>query len=382
MGHIVRLKEIAKKLDPQDALLYSTFDDAVQFLKQEGGHFVEAPSIDLKWNEYGGFSGKDTFLRFPFAILSFLRQIGFENRSLREFDPDIVISDSRLSTIVAAAMNSLPVITILNQFKVLFPPRFRLSRISRFYERMAGDVLGLLWTLSSQVLIPDLPPPFTICESNISGTEMSHRARFIGFMTQHRVTEKQRLEKVTRALQLDDRPVVFMQISGPAQTKSHFSRIAMEAIPEMTNKYNVVLSLGIPNGSTEPRKVSHGGWIYEWCPVKDELFDLSHLLVARSGHTTLGQCVDAGKPAVLVPIYNHSEQIWNADKFSRLGLGLELRSENLTRVSLVRSVSKCLEESTYLESALKMKQVSNKYDGVEGAKQIIDSYLERSVQKH
>ncbi|MDG6995907.1 MAG: hypothetical protein JRN52_08290 [Nitrososphaerota archaeon] len=382
LGHISRTYEIAARLDRDDELLFSTFDEAFQFLKLAGEHVIRAPSIDLVWNEHGGFSGQDTFVRFPLAILSFMRQIGFEASHLRRFKPDLVVSDSRLSTIVAASMNELPVITILNQFKVLFPPRFRLSKVSRFYERIAGDVLGLLWTLSDQVLIPDLPPPYTICEANVSGSEVSNRARFVGFMSPRTVIDDIKLEKTVRALQLDSRPLVFLQISGPALTKSHFSSVALRAVPEIAAKYNVVLSLGIPNGSTEPRRMANGGWVFEWCPLKNELFELSSVLVARAGHSTIGQCIDAGKPAVLVPIYNHSEQIWNAGKFNKLGLGLEVRSEQLTKERLVDSIEQCIEDSAFQENSLKMKEISRNYDGIAGATRIIESYLERSVQKH
>ncbi|MCL4518951.1 MAG: hypothetical protein M1587_07120 [Thaumarchaeota archaeon] len=381
LGHISRIQEIAKTLHPKSTLLYSTFDDALQYLKQEGEAVVEAPSISFKWNEQGGFSGRDTFLRFPLAILSFMRQVGFESSTLAQFKPDLVLSDSRLSTIVAASMNNFPVITILNQFKVLFPPRFRKGRISRFYERIAGDALGLLWSLSDQVLVPDLPPPFTICESNVSGTEISHRARFIGFMSPREEIARDRLERVSKALNLDSRPLVYMQISGPAQSKTHFSRTAIEAVSEIAADYNVVVSLGIPKGSSEARRIANGGWVYEWCPIKNELFELSSLLVARAGHTTIGQCVDSGKPAVLVPIYNHSEQIWNADKFSRMGLGLNIRSEELTRQRLVECVKQCMTDPTYKANAARIQEVSRRHDGLGNASRIINYYVERSVEK-
>ena len=86
---------------------------------------------------------------------------------------------------------------------------------------------------------------------------------------------------------------------------------------------------GVRTAPASRRRLANGAWLYDWCPVKDELFTLSDLVVARAGHSTIGQCIDAGKPAVLVPIHNHSEQIGNADKFSKLGLGLQIRSEDL-----------------------------------------------------
>jgi UDP-N-acetylglucosamine--N-acetylmuramyl-(pentapeptide) pyrophosphoryl-undecaprenol N-acetylglucosamine transferase len=312
--------------------------------------------------------------------MKFMKQIGFEETRLSEFKPDVVVSDSRLSTIVAARAKSYPVITILNQFKILFPPRFRISTLSRFYESIEGAVLGALWSLSARILVPDLPPPYTIGEANISGRGLSKRANFVGFMTPRVRIPKDRMEKVNRLLEFDRRPIVFIQVSGPDRTKAQLSRVGLNSMNSLSRKFNVVLSLGIPGGSVEPRKKLSGGWIFEWCPMKDEIFEMCSLMVARSGHTTVGQCVDNGKPAVLAPIYNHSEQIWNAEKFQKLGLGREIRAENLSESELVREVDKCFVDGSYQERATKLMSISRKFDGVSSAAETINSFLGRSVQ--
>ncbi|MFI5422282.1 MAG: glycosyltransferase, partial [Nitrososphaerales archaeon] len=139
--------------------------------------------------------------------------------------------------------------------------------------------------------------------------------------------------------------------------------------------YNVVLSLGYPSGSTTPRKITNGVWLYEWCPVKDELFQLSSLMVARAGHGTIGQCINQGTPAVLIPIFNHSEQLANAEKYQRLGLGIALRAEILSKKSFVASVSHCLENPDYKERSQFLQGISRRYDGVDGVVRIVREYL-------
>ncbi len=102
---------------------------------------------------------------------------------------------------------------------------------------------------------------------------------------------------------------------------------------------------------------------------------MSDLVVARSGHTTISQCIENAKQAVLVPIYNHSEQIWNAEKFVRLGQGIEIRSEELTAQRVVSAVKKCMDDSRYRENALKLKKVSDKYDGIQAATEFIKEFF-------
>ena len=301
-------------------------------------HPSQSPSIDLRWNSEGGFSSQDSFLGFPKAILTFAKQFGFESDMVSRFHPNVVVSDSRLSPILAARARSCPIITILNQFKVLFPSRFRGNLLSDFYERIAGNVLGLLWSLSDEVLMSDLPPPYTISEANIAGTSISNIVQYVGFTSPRLSVTEESINKVRRVLSFDSRDVIFIQISGPNATKRRFVDSALAATELLSGRFNVVVSLGYPKGSSDPKKLANGSWLYEWCPVKDELFVLSRTLVGRSGHGTIGQCINLGKPAVLVPIFNHSEQIrkrrqisetWTWDR-SPIG---EINSEENSRIS-------------------------------------------------
>lgn len=376
LGHASRIQAIAKNLlNEQDEYLYSSFDEALDYFKKQEVAVVKSPSVDLKWNEAGGFSARDSFVRFPYLSIDFARQVSFELGELSTFNPNLVVSDTRLSTVFAARLKSLPLITILNQFKILFPPKFRDRRLTRFYERVAGDVLGLFWSLSDEVLIPDLPPPFTISEANVTGVDVANKARFIGFMSPSLDVSQANIEKARRILEIDSRPFVFIQISGPNPTKKNFIDIAMKSSDVLSKKYNVAISLGYPGSSNEPRRLANGAWLFDWCPYKDELFALSDLLVVRSGHMTISQCVNYGKPAILVPIHNHSEQIANADKFQQLGLGIEIRSEHLTSEELVKSVDLCLTDQSYIKNLDRIRSVSRNYNGTERAVEVISSYL-------
>jgi UDP-N-acetylglucosamine--N-acetylmuramyl-(pentapeptide) pyrophosphoryl-undecaprenol N-acetylglucosamine transferase len=358
-----------------DEFTFSSFEEGLDYLKANGLQPLHSPSIDLKWSSEGGFSSRDSFVGFPGAILTFARQIGFESEIISRTKPNLIVSDSRLSPIFAAKAKSVPVLTLLNQFKVLFPSRFRGKFLSSFYERISGNMLGLFWSLSDRVLMSDLPPPYTISEANISGTNVSNIVQYVGFTSPKFRVSKDAAEKVKRALGFDSKKIVFIQISGPNATKKRFIDCALQAAKELSGKFDVVVSLGYPKGSAEPKKLSGGSWLYEWCPVKDELFTLSETIVARAGHGTIGQCINLGTPAVLVPIFNHSEQIANAEKYQKLGLGLEVKSEQLSSRRLEESIDACLEDGRFRERSLKVQKISERFDGVEGVVREVKSFL-------
>jgi len=376
LGHSSRILDLSDRLkEPGDEFVFSSSGQALGFLGRHVGNnrVVESPHLDVEWTEDGGFSSAQFIPRFRSMVATFFRQVSFEEESIRRFGPKVIVSDSRLSAVVAGRIREYPVITMLNQFKVAFPPRFR-NRVGRFYERIAGNSLGLLWSLSEKVLMTDLPPPYTIGEANFEGTNVSNIVEFVGFTSPGLDPDEEKLRRAKDLLGIDGRPLVFCQISGPEATKGRFVEAVVKTVERMSRTSNVVISMGNPRGSSEPRKLASGAWIFEWCPVRDELFQLSSLIVSRAGHRTIGQCIDAGKPAVLIPIHNHSEQIGNAEKFQKLGLGIEIKSERLTPQKLTDSIEACLSDPTYQANVDAMRKVSKRYDGLARCAEVVRAY--------
>jgi UDP:flavonoid glycosyltransferase YjiC (YdhE family) len=375
LGHVTRMLEIAARL-PKDEyeFVFSTSGQAYGYLEAKGmsGQSERCPSLDVEWVVGGGFSSHKVLPGFPFMFNNFLKQLAFERRAIRKYDPDVVVSDSRLSAVFAARSESYPVITMLNQFKILFPLRFR-GKVGRVYERIAGDALGLMWSLSDLVLLTDLPPPYTIAEANLE-SEVSKIVRYVGFTAPRLMLGEEKLRRAKETLGLDRRPLVFAQISGPEATKGRFIDTLLRSAGEIARRCNFVVSMGRPGGSVEPRRLGHGAWFFDWCPIKDELFELASLIVSRAGHSTIGQCIDHGKPAVLVPIHNHPEQIFNAEKFSRLGLGIDIRSEKLSPQNLVESIESCMADPRYERRMKVVSAVSGRYNGMEKCAEIIKSF--------
>jgi UDP-N-acetylglucosamine--N-acetylmuramyl-(pentapeptide) pyrophosphoryl-undecaprenol N-acetylglucosamine transferase len=355
---------------------YSCSGQGLEYIRTHEPHAdaVECPSLDVEWTEDGGFSSRDFVVHFPFMFRSFLKQVAFEAQSIAKFRPKVTVSDSRLSAVLGARARSYPVVTMLNQFKVTLPPRYRGGALGRLYERIAGDVLGLMWSLSEQVLLTDLPPPYTIGEANVEGTDLTRIVRYVGFTTPSLEVSEERLQKAREVLEFDRRPLVFFQISGPDATKKRFMDIVLRSVGDLSKRYKIVISMGYLEGSGTPRRLAGGALLYDWCPVKDELFMLSDVLVARAGHRTIGQCIDASKPAVLVPIYNHSEQLGNADKFQRLGLGVSILPGDLDPQRLTDAVDSCMGDPKYRKSLEAVGLVSKRYRGIESCVEVINSY--------
>ncbi len=168
LGHASRLIMIAKQLQNLGVdLRFSSSGEAVRYISMHGYDCRPIPPVELAWSVDGGFSIQDSIAKLPYLFTNFCRQVNTEVRNMLEYEPDIIVSDTRLSSLVSAELMGIPSIVILNQLKLLLSPRLREVKIARIYERLNGEVLGTMWSLADKILVPDLPPPYTLAEHNI-----------------------------------------------------------------------------------------------------------------------------------------------------------------------------------------------------------------------
>jgi len=170
LGHVGRCIPIAKKLREKNTeVIFSTYREGVPYVKFKNFPLVKAPPISFQVKPDGSVDFRQTLVNpGPFlASFTFLKQVNFEAKTIQRFKPDIIISDSRLLTLLAARILKIPRICILNQFQVIIPRKTRFLRLAKFADFASLAIIGKMWTSGNTVLIPDFPKPYTICAGNI-----------------------------------------------------------------------------------------------------------------------------------------------------------------------------------------------------------------------
>jgi len=376
LGHASRMLLLANSLAEHGAdTRFSSFGDAVKYVRMHGFECFDVPPVEFVWNPDTGFSIKSSVTKLPENFIHFIGQCGNEGKNIMKFNPDVIVADTRLSSLMVAKALGLPCITILNQIKLLLSPRLREVSVARMFERLLGEFLGGLWGTSDSLLIPDLPPPYTLSEENLWQIgSVSNKLEYIGFMAPKPTVNEEYVDKVAKLLGFDHgKPIVFAHISGPDVTKKVAFKKVMEAMQNVTN-IQFVISEGKPKGDTVPRKIRNG-WYFEWCPVRDEIFAMSDMLIIRGGHSTLAQAIQYGKPVVTIPIENHGEQLGNAKKAQKIGLGLMLVQKDLKPEEISNAVEQVLDDSSFESRAKMLMQIANKMDGTQNIMQKVRSYL-------
>jgi UDP:flavonoid glycosyltransferase YjiC (YdhE family) len=152
-------------------------------------------------------------------------------------------------------------------------------------------------------------------------------------------------------------------------------RTIMDACKDLGPELQYVISEGNPKGDTRPRKLSGSGWYYEWCPVKDEIFAMSNVLVLRGGHAALSQAIQFGKPVLTIPIENHGEQLGNSHKIAKIGAAIELDPQRLNAIEVKNAIHQLINDSQYQRKAEMLMKLAEKLDGVENIMKIVRPYL-------
>jgi UDP-N-acetylglucosamine--N-acetylmuramyl-(pentapeptide) pyrophosphoryl-undecaprenol N-acetylglucosamine transferase len=378
LGHASRLLMVADHLRQEGInIQFSSYGEAVSYVSMLGYKCATVSPVEFAWSMEGGFSVKDSIANIPVWFANFSRQVNQETRNMLGCNPDIVVSDSRLSPLMAARLVNVPSIVILNQIKLLLSPRLHDLVAPRIFENLVGEFLGSMWAMAERVLVPDLPPPYTLSAHNVWDIgSASRKLEYVGFASPRPQINREQVIKTTDMLGFDrSRPLVFVHISGPVQTRPALLKVAVETAKRLDPKIQFVISAGKPGGVSHPRRIGRLSWYYEWCPVRDEIFAASDLLVLRGGHVALSQAIQFGKPVVTVPIENHGEQLGNCAKMEQLGAGVMLHPKRLRSEQLADAIEMVLGDSNYNKKVTELQRLAEGLNGIDNVVKIVRSYI-------
>jgi UDP-N-acetylglucosamine--N-acetylmuramyl-(pentapeptide) pyrophosphoryl-undecaprenol N-acetylglucosamine transferase len=348
--------EVARELRSQGWEVELSSSGEVAALIEKAGYRCNLlPLADVRYSDTGEFALKQTLIASPSLLARTYHQVVLETSNIARFSPDVVLSDSALSTVLAAKTLRVPVCTVLNQLN-LTSPQQNAGIPSRLLSFGTSTAMGRLWEFSDQILLPDLPPPFTISERNLWGTNIQ-KTRYVGFLSSSARGEP---DEAALDFAQGSRRRIFWQVSGPPQTRPSFLRQAMECARIMSDDYSFVISAGSPTADSVATKVP-GGWYYGWCGIADYYFRTCDLVVSRAGHGTIGQALVSSKPSLLVPIPRQPEQDGNASKAVKLGVSGRLSQDEATPPRFREAIEMML-EGGFAERARKLGEWAATFD--------------------
>jgi UDP-N-acetylglucosamine--N-acetylmuramyl-(pentapeptide) pyrophosphoryl-undecaprenol N-acetylglucosamine transferase len=373
LGHVTRSHQIAKELNKRGVeTIYSTYLDGLEYAKHNHLPSLEAVPINFKVTSDGTIDFKLTAATsgFSLGIRRFLRQVTREIQFMKRFKPDVVLSDSRASSLIAAWLLRIPVVLILNQFRVeiIKRPSSKVSLFDKIFFIIANlgwifirTGIQLVWVRSEAILIPDLPNPYTISSGNLAIPKgYVGKVKLIGPIASVANGVKDDRKRLGFTSQT---PLIYAAISGPKIEREALNRLLMKPLSELAKKYNVAFSKGQPI-DTLTKQISDRFQIYDWIENQDEFIRACDMIVSRAGHGIMMKSMSYGKPMVLIPIPDHTEQYGNARRAVSLNLAELIYQSELNYQTLNEAVEKILNFPEYKLTAQRVKAVANSMDAL------------------
>ncbi len=376
-GHVTRCHVIARELQRRGChILFSTYLEGVDYLRGYGYSVIESPSMSMETDAIGQIDLRRSAAKGLIPIIPrFLYQVGIELEYMRAYRPDLVISDTRLSSIFAARLLGLPVILILNQFQLIVPRSRKFFTLSRIADGALLTLIGWGWALSDVILIPDLPEPYTISLDSLRiPRAYRRRVRFIGAILPTQPSEIKGVEDLRRELDAEDRFLIYASISGPRKERLPLIETLIKIFEEFPDEFRVVMSMGMVGGGSKPMRRGPLT-IIPWIEDRFRYLKACDLVVSRAGHETILQSLCYGKPQILIPTPGHTEQYANARRARELGVAEVLEQLEISTERLLELVKRMLGDEGYLE---KLREISSQIEmggGVERALEAIGELL-------
>lgn len=369
LGHVGRTLPVARRLRERGwSVVFSTYGDSVSFCLKNG--FPAFREVELRYGVKpdGSLSLRETFKSSIRSLVSFASQLRSEISVIRHTKPSVVLSDSRLSTLIAARLLGVPTVLVMHEFKLLIPSeedmRGPLRLLKQLFERAILEFFGLGWDLANRVLITDFPPPLTVAGPTVVLPEfLRHKARFVGMVSSTHAGSSKTGARASLGLK-QDRRLVYFGVSGLPEERRRMSQVLLPIAKKVADLgFSVVYTSGEPEGVSEPR-VNGSLRIFSWLPDRSLAYEASDVFVTVGGQTSVGEALRYALPMIVIPTPNHSEHRAIGENIQKLGLGVKIEFRELRFDNFYQALNKVLGDG-YLRNAKNAARFVEKYDAVE-----------------
>ncbi len=372
LGHAARMLIIANALSKLGhSSVFSSYGDAVRVIRKRGHKVYESPSLLWSEDKAGTVDPRGTMANSPLYMQRLLTHMFNEVDFIRKETPDVVVSDSRVSTILAAVLLGKRVITIVHQIKLLLPDLTvdGDQNVQRKIEIFASKLLDAFWARGEKILVPDFEPPLTLARSHLQiSNDLKRKIVFIGPFISKKPHEYPSPESILKHLGIRARKVVYAGISGTPRERQALFRKIVHVSRYLPKDVFLLITQGEPSSSVIIRKENLH--IYSW--VKDRLMLLKacDLLITRGGHNTVSEAIYFGRPMLIIPTPNHPEHMEIARNAHRMGVA-EVMSQSKSAREIASVILQLLENDILIENALRVSMVVKRYDATKKSVDII-----------
>lgn len=362
-GHSSRAIAIARNFQ-RDEIVIGTYSYAYDKVQSQGLPCVMVPQELKLIGADGSFDVGKTIIKNHSWALTFNQLIQSEIDIIEEQGATCVVADGRLTPVMAADKIGLPCVVVTNQ-SAFYPFFEKDSALVKIFGKSFEWVMKTWLSSAEEILIPDFPPPNTVCLPNLSTNfKVMKRQRFVGPLVSWKRSEIEPCQRDSK------RPYVVITLGGHAYRRPLFEAVLGVAKKLKDIDFDIFTSF---DAKTIPSNVTIRGLV----PSIASYYKASSLIITQAGHSTAMEILTLGKPALVIPDKKQIEQENNARRLCELGVATQIKYDELSVNNLAQRVKMMLESSCYSEAAENMAQIAEEIDGTKKAEIVLRDYATR-----
>lgn len=377
LGHVSRCVPIAREVQNRGGeVLFSTYLEGINYVSNHGLPVVEAPEIYLETDNTGSIDLKATVQNRALTVfITLMKQVTFEIKQIQTFRPDVVFSDTRVSSIIAARLMRVPCVVLLNQFL----PRAPREKDSNFWRMLDGTVmtvLGRIWTFTQRVIIPDFPEPYTISLDSLRAPKRyGVKMDLVGSILGVRPEDNLESSKIRDQLGVtEDQIMIYAGISGPKTERMPLIHMLTPIFKEFPDRFHVVMSTGDPHGGSKPKRIGNLTLI-PWIVDRYSFLNACDVVISRGGHETIMQSIGYSKPSLIIPTPRHPEQYGNAARAHENGVAIVMHQRDVSVSELIKRIDQLIGNSAK-DVLIEMNKNRHLDEGLERTLGIIHEFID------
>ncbi len=363
-GHASRILPLIKELRKENIKIFvSTYNEGYLFLSNYYTNIFKTYGLNYIFDEDGKLSFKKTLSKgiWRFFVI-FPLHIALELRNLITLKPNLVISDSRFSTLLAGYVLGIKRYVIINQLYVEIPRVRPMNSIMRFLKFFAERIFFELWfwvcKKGDLILIPDFKPPFTIASDTLMVKKLEdlNKIIFIGPL----------IRTPDHAPSKYNKSQICVMPSGTLEERLLIIKRFIDIIKKVDiQDIEIKLFTGLKNFKYKKYKNLE---IFPWLEedgIEKFLFS-SKIVVLTGGHSSIMKSIKIGKPILFIVPKAHTEKQKNATRLCKYGCAEMLNTDELNYDNFQKYIHKILYNYDYYSKNIKEFNKSTIYlDGLD-----------------
>jgi len=287
---------------------------------------------------------------------------------IRDFKPDVVVSDSYYLSILAAIVLKIPVYLITNQ-----------SNMEEFFKnrgvpiRLLGELTKKFYKevfeKTDKIIIPDYPLPYTVCRKNLNfAPKLREKLFYSGPLVRKKYEEVDQISL--------EKPHVVSLIGGLGYREPIFWKMLTTAALDPGINYTLISG---PN--LDPSKFMEIPKNVQLLKFIDDPFPYirsSDVVIAPGGHSTIMEALSFGIPILSFPDEGHSEQENNAAVIEEEGYGRMLSYSTPPEV-ILECIREVLEDEKYRNKVERLKRLAAELDGPKAIRELLEKESGKKV---